>query len=562
MLESLAIKNVALIRNAMIAFDRGFNCLSGETGSGKSLIIDSLSLLLGEKADKTLISYGEDNAYVEAVFNTENKYVLDAMEDFGLDRENTIVISRKITADGKNECRVNGKVFTLSMLKKITLPMMDLHGQFQHQSLIKVQNHLTYLDDFAGKRVSELKQEFVNLHGKYVEINEELKSFSEDDNERAKLIDLYRYQIDEIENAAFKIGEDQELRDFHTMVCNGEKIADAINNSINILEGDSYIGGVVDGVSKLTSNLTAATRFTDKISELAERTHSVQIEVKDILDTLYTLKEELVFDEREVAEKESRLDMFNSFTKKYGKTIEDINIYLEKIKIEYDKLSNSEEYVDGLKKKKADLVNQLTYVGGLLSDERKIVAKSLECKIEAELHDLGMKNAVFAVQFTPRQLLLTDNLGLDEVEFMFSANKGIPVRPLSKIASGGEMSRLMLAIKTIVADKDFIDTMIFDEIDSGVSGNIANVLAQKMFNISKGRQIITVTHLPQICAMADSNFYISKASTENTTQTNIETLTLENKIKEVARLTGGNLSELALSHAKELIDFANDFKVE
>ncbi len=562
MLESLTIKNVALIRDGMIVFNSGFNCLSGETGSGKSLIIDSLSLLLGEKADKTIISHGENQAFVEAVFTTNNVNVLNSLDEFGLDRENTIIISRKITSDGKNECRVNGKMFTLSMLKKITQPLMDLHGQFQHQSLLKVSNHLPYLDGLADEKTTTLKSKFAELFAAYTGINKELIELTEDDRERQKLIDLYRYQIDEIKEANFKVGEDEELRAFHTLVCNSERISEALNTSINLLEGDSYIGGAVDQSSKIVSTLSNASKYTDKVSEILDRATSVQIELKDILDTLYSIKDDLLFDEREAAIKEARLDLFNAFTKKYGKTVEDINKYLSKITIEYDKLANSEEYIIKLKKEKEKLQSEILHVGGELSICRKTIATRLEEQIGNELHQLGMKNAVFKVQFINKDLDNFDAFGLDGIEFMFSANAGVPVRPLTKVVSGGEMSRLMLAIKNITAGKDSIETMIFDEIDSGVSGHIAGVLAEKMMSISKGRQIICVTHLPQICAMADHNFYISKSSDGKSTETNIEILNGKRKVEEVARLTGGALTEVALSHATELIAEANKQKAE
>lgn len=558
MLDSLTIKNVALIKQATISFDKGLNCLSGETGSGKSLIIDSLSLLLGEKADKTIISYGENFAYVEAVFTTTNVDALNVLEEFGLEKENTIIISRKITTDGKNECRVNGKMFTLSMLKNLTQPLMDLHGQFQHQSLLKVSNHLPFLDNLGDKNFIKLKREFVDLYNNYIQINSNLNELTEDDSERERLIDLYRYQIDEITEANFQEGEDEELKAFHTMVSNSEKIAEILNSSINLLEGDSYIGGAIEQTSKIKSSLASGTKYTDKIIDLSERIQSVNVELKDILDSLYLVKEDLVVDEREVLVKEARLDLLNSFTKKYGRTINDINNYLETISIEYDKLVNSAEIIEELKAKKSKILTQIKVVGDQLTNERKTLANTIEGKINAELQQLGMKNAIFKVNFVNDGDFNIS--GYDNIEFMFSANAGVPVRPLAKVASGGEMSRLMLAIKNIAAGKDGIETMIFDEIDSGVSGHIAGVLAEKMHDISKGRQIICVTHLPQICAMADINYYISKSTDGYNTQTNLEVLSSEKKVEEVARLTGGNKTELALSHAKELIEQANMYK--
>ena len=560
MLESLTIKNVALIKNGMIEFGLGFNCLSGETGSGKSLVVDSLSLLLGEKADKSMISYGETAAVVEAVFSTNNEKILQLMEDLGLEKENTIIISRKITTDGKNECRVNGKMFTLSMLKQITQPLMDLHGQFQHQALLKVANHLPFLDGMLGSQGKQLKLQFANLYAKLKDVNKQLKELTEDDSEREKLIDLYAYQIEEITEANFVVGEEEELKNFHTLVCNQEKIAELLNQSISLLDGDGYMGGIVEKTGTLASNLSSASAYTDKINELAERAYSANVELKDIYETLDDLKDELVLDSTEVEQKEARLDKLNSFKKKYGNSIEEINEYLSKIQTDYDRLINSTEIISELKKEKDQLVSAITECGEKLSQERKLAAKTFELGMKNELSELGMKNAKLEVQFNAKNIDTIDANGFDEVEFLFTANAGVPARPLTKVASGGEMSRLMLAIKNIAAGRDEIETMIFDEIDSGVSGEVAGVMAEKMYSISMGHQIICVSHLPQICAMADHNYYLSKSSDGVSTTTHIEILDENRKVEEVARLTGGKLSELALSHAKELILQANTYK--
>ena len=560
MLNSITIKNIALIDDMTISLDGGLNVLTGETGAGKSLIIDSISLLLGDKADKSLISYDKDYAYVEAIFSTDSNVILSLMQDMGLETENQIIISRKLYKEGKNECRVNGKSFTLSMLKKLVAPLMDLHGQFEHQSILDNKNQLEIIDSLGGKKLNDLKNDFAEKYARYKEIQSELESFTEDDSERERLIDLYNYQIDEITDANFKDGEEESLKEFRMQVINQEKIASALDNSVELSQnGMDGNGGLVEILTRLMNVLSQAKNYSKAIEELYERIDSAKIDISDIISELESQKDSLHFDEEEAKMNEERLDLLNSFKKKYGASIDAINEYLEKITKEKDRLVNAEEYIEELKREKQDLVAFLTKIGAELTSVRQQIAKDLEQKIKQELNSLALKNTSFEIAFNAVDVYSCDNTGLDQVEYMFSANAGQPVKPLNKIISGGEMSRFMLAVKNIIADIDKIDTMIFDEIDTGVSGVVAEELAKKLLSISRNHQVICVSHLSQVAAFATSHYYINKIVKDGKTRTILTKLKDTERINEIARLIGGTVSDHSLNHAKFMMQNAKDF---
>jgi len=562
MLSSLSIKNIALIENLTINLKEGLNVLTGETGAGKSLIIDSISLLLGERADKNLISTGKDFAYVEAVFEDLDSCVGEILESFGLEREDTIVISRKITAEGKNECRVNGKVFTLSMLKKLTAPLMDLHGQFEHQSLLKPSNHIKVLDDFNKDKIYPLMQEFQSILYELKDIKSELSSFEVDLAERERLIEIYGYQINEIESANFKIGEEEELKEFRVRVLSQEKILSSIKRALELSLGGGYGGASIsEMIGKISAEISSISPYLKEVENLSSRLDGVKYEIIDIIDNLESIKDNLYFNEFEAEENEKRLDMLSSMKKKYGATIEDINEYLLKIKQEYKKLESSEEIINELLERKEKLESRLGYIGGELTKVRQEVAVEFEKKMIEELISLGMKDASFKVNFIQRSIEEAQNDGLDKIEFLFTANAGQPLKPLSSVASGGEMSRLMLSIKNISGSEASAGTMIFDEIDTGVSGYIAGVIAEKLLSISKNHQVICVTHLAQIASFGNTHFYIEKHTVDGKTATAVREINDDDRIKEVARLIGGKITDHSLNHAKEMIvDGINFFR--
>ena len=554
MLQSLTIKNIALIDNLTIELGEGFNVLTGETGAGKSLIIDSLSLLLGEKADKSLVSYGENFATVEAVFYTEDEQILGRLEEFGLERENTIVITRKLSVDGKNECRVNGKTFTLSMLKSITAPLMDLHGQFQHQEILKETNQLFTLDEFGKLELKNAKEDYKKVYFELKSVKKQLSEFDFDVSGRERMLDLYRYQIAEIEDANFVQGEEEELKNYRMKVLSHEKIVSSLGRILGLFNGEND-DGLVSMVKKCDYEFGEILKYFPEQEELSSR-----YELQDIAESVESLLENMSFDEEKAAANEKRLDLLSSLKKKYGSTIDEINEYLASIKSEYEKLDTSAEKIEKLTADRERLTSELVLKAKKLTELRKKIATEFEKRVKSELDELSMKNAEFSISFSEKDVDSADETGLDKVEYLFSANSGQPLKPLSKIASGGEMSRFMLAVKNITADIDRVDTMIFDEIDTGISGNTANVLAEKLLKIGKKHQVICVTHLAQVASFGQTHFYISKSDVGGKTKTNLELLDAEKKVDEIARLIGGEVSEYSKNHAKLMIEASKNVK--
>lgn len=559
MLQSLTIKNIALIDSLTIELGVGLNVLTGETGAGKSLIIDSLSLLLGEKADRGLISYGENFASVEAVFHTELEEVLNKLEEFGLERENTIIISRKLSQDGKNECRVNGKAFTLSMLKCITAPLMDLHGQFQHQEILKETNQLKTLDDFGGEQIKQAKKDYKEQYYKLKEINKKLSGYNFDSRDREKLLDLYNFQINEIEEANFISGEEEKLKDFRMKVLNQEKIAMGLSRVCGMFDGSGESMGISDLLKRCDYEFSEIAKYMPEQEDLTNRLASARYELQDIAECMESLKNNLCFDEFEAEANEKRLDLLSSLKKKYGSNIDEINLYLKNIKSEYEKLVNSAEIIEKLTSEKTQIIANLKEKAAILSNLRKNIATIFEQKVLNELSELSMKNSSFKIDFVFGNEESADETGFDKIEFMFTANAGQPLRPLNKVASGGEMSRFMLSVKNITADSDRVDTMIFDEIDTGISGDTANVLAEKLSSTSKSHQIICVTHLAQVASFGDNHFYISKSTENEKTRTTLKLLSEEERVYEIARIIGGSISDFSLSHAKLMLENGKKF---
>ncbi len=554
MLQSLTIKNIALIDNLTIDLCEGFNVLTGETGAGKSLIIDSLALLLGEKADKSLISYGEQFASVEAVFQTDLEEVLNKLEDFGLEKENTIIIYRKLSVDGKNECRVNGKSFTLSMLKTITAPLMDLHGQFQHQELLREENQLRALDDFGGSELMLAKKAYMDVYFELKSTLKQLSGFNFDSRDREKMIDLYTYQINEIEEANFVEGEEESLKEFRIKVLNQEKIALSLDRVSSYFEGGGEVFGLLELVKKCDHELLDIIKYLPEQEELSKRLSSVRYEIEDIADVVESAKAGLEFDEGAAEANEKRLDLLTLLKKKYGANISEINSYLAKIKGEYEKLINSAEIVEKLEQQKEQLSENLIEKAAVLTQIRKNTASKLADSVKKELSELSMKNSEFYIQFNNLSIDSCDINGFDQIEFMFSANLGQPAKPLNKVASGGEMSRFMLAVKNITADIDHVDTMIFDEIDTGISGDTANVLAQKLASIGKNHQVICVTHLAQVASHGQNHYKITKFVDNGKTKTFVVKLGYDERIEEIARIIGGEVSDYSRQHAKLMLD--------
>lgn len=563
MISYLNIKNIAIIRELSLSLQDGLNILSGETGAGKSIIIDSINFVLGDRADRSLIRYGENMARVEVVFekiNNENE-VSELLNDAGIDFDDgTVIVSRLMTAD-RSECRINGRIVNLGFLRRVVGSMVDIHSQNEHQSLMKTANHIVLLDAFDEK-IGQKKDEYRALYNKYRSLCEEIDSFSSAD-ERARKLDLLSYQISEIERVCWNDAEEEEkLVADRNKYYNAQKITDSLVATGNALDDDT-VGGV-SALKNAMSELRSAIRYDQSLVELYDRIESLTIECEDIADTIEAKLDDYG-ENIDIERIEKRLSEIKSLKRKYGATIEDINEFYEKVSEEVKKLADAEELLADLNRKKVKLETRIISVVEELHEGRVKLAKAFSAAICKNLEELGMKNSLFEVSIEyPDKENIIDNLnlnGADEVEFMLSPNVGEPLKSLSKIASGGEMSRFMLALKNILAEVDMIDTLIFDEIDTGISGTIAKVVAKKLFDIAMKRQVIAITHLPQLASMADVNYLIEKKVVDEKTITDITELRDDEVYKEIMRLTGAvENSETGLAGAKELKAWANAYK--
>lgn len=561
MLRQLFIENIALIDKLELDLNAGLNILSGETGAGKSIIIDSLNFVLGERADKSLIRYGCDNAVVQAVFEEyDNDKVTAYLNDMGIDVEDVLILRRKMTVEGKNECRINGRVTTLSILKGLTELLVDIHGQHEHQSLLKASNHIALLDAIGEKKISKAKDKVADEHKKYVNLKREYRKYG-DLADRERKLDLLSYQIEEIEKANIKDGEEEELLDKRKRIRNMEKILSALEDAKSILEGYDQ-AGVCANIKNACSILNQISNYDDGVEELVDRLNSAKLEIEDISDSLGGMLDQLNFDARSAEKTEERLEVVRNIIRKYGGTFDAVQEFYNSAKEEADMLANASLTVEKLEKEIEKTNECLKNRAEELTKLRISTATTFEKAITKELADLGMAGSTFSVQ-----IQTTDDVdeigadGADTIEFLISPNAGEPLKPLAKIISGGEMSRFMLALKNIVAGIDGIGTMVFDEIDTGISGNISAVVAEKMCNISRNRQVIAVTHMPSLAAMADSHYLIAKSTTNGKTLTHITLL--DDDTDEVARLIGGNdYSQYAIPHAKEMKAWAQRYKTE
>ncbi len=559
MISTLTVENIALIDRLEVELKNGLNILSGETGAGKSIIIDAVSFVLGERADRSLIRYGTDYAVVEAVFSD---YLTPAVENYldevGIEAEEILIINRKMTVDGKNTCRINGKVTTLATLKKLTELLVDIHGQHEHQSLLNPSSHINLLDSLGDEKHSTLLDTVKELHKNYTSLKKEFNSFG-DEVQRLRRLDILSYQINEIENAEIQEGEEDELLEKRKRIRNIERILDALNNAKNTLDG--YDSGAISPALKTTiSTLSTISQYDARIDGLNERLEDTRVEIIDIANTVKSMLDELDFDRNGADRVEERLELVRMLQRKYGGNYPSLMEFYNTAKEEFETLSNAGERVAFLEKELENALIKLANACDKLTKSRKSIAATFERSILKELGDLGMAGSMFSVLIdsTDEPDNYTAN-GADKVEFLISPNVGEPLKPLAKIISGGEMSRFMLALKNILADVDHIGTMIFDEIDTGISGNISAVVSEKMCNISRKRQVIAVTHMPSLAAMADSHFLIVKSIQNDKTSTHLDLL--EDDTEEVARLIGGkDYSIHAIPHAKEMKAWAERYK--
>lgn len=564
MLSFLKIKNIALIDELEINFENGLNVITGETGAGKSIIIDSLNFVIGGKINKGIFRSGSTFVSVEAIFSNVNEEVKTILADFDIECDDEVLIKRKQTIEGKNEIRVNGSTVTVTMLKNITSKLVDIHGQHEHQAILQDKYHLQMLDNLLEEEIFTLKEEVAEEYSNLLAINKEIKTLGSSAANRERMLDLLQYQINEIEKAKLKPGEDDELTNRRMVMLNGERIATALKNACDYLDGD--FSSVVDSLKKANSELSNIIKFDESLDLYKERIESSRLELLDVSESLKDYLQTINFDQKEFDEIDARLDQIKLLKKKYGSTVEEVLAFLEKSKKEYDNLINSNEKIEKLFIEKRNKIALLYKLSKSLSEKRKTFAKTLEKTVCTQLVDLGMKNAKFIVDFNDAPTLdecenLLNANGYDVVKFMFSANLGQDIKPLADIISGGEASRFMLALKNIMADADKIATLVFDEIDTGVSGNMGYMVACKLANISKNHQVISVSHLPQICAMADAGYRSTKYVEDNLTKTKIERLKENEMLNEISRLSGGvEESNATAEHSKELRARCIDYK--
>ncbi len=563
MLLKLVIKNVALIDSAEILFTDGLNVLSGETGSGKSVIIESLNFVLGAKADKTLIRSGENECLVKAEFDVSNNdKIKEIFQELDIDEDDTLIVSRKFNLDGKSSIKINGSTVTVSMLKKFTAQLVDVHGQSEHFNLLKTSNQLDLIDKFGANEILDKKNILSKLFFEYKSLLKELDALGGDESQRQIRLDILNYQINEIESADIKENEEAELLTIKQKLSHQEKIINALSSIKNSINSEGGISDILGNTAKIMSSTTT---FSNEYLELYERIESVYSEIDDISETASNLLDDFDVSEFNADEIESRLEKIKTLKNKYGADYFQIQDFLINAKNERERLENFNDTANKLLSKKLTLQENLYQEYNNLSALRRKYSNEFSSNVLSELKELGMKNSSFEVSFN--DIVSKDECeynsanGFDKIEFTFSANKGEPLKPLSMIISGGEMSRFMLSIKSQTAKYNDISTFIFDEIDAGISGGVAKIVAQKFANISNNVQIIAITHLPQISAMADNNLLIEKVEKENKTLTSVKTLSESEKINEIVRLVGGSLdSETAINHAKELIQEANNYK--
>jgi len=564
MLLELEVKNFALIDELNITFNKGLNILTGETGAGKSIIIDAVNMAIGQRADRNFIRSGADKCMVQAMFSLKDSNNLDTvLEQYGIeiDSDNILIITREIYSNGRSICRINGIIVTQTILKIITQRLIDIHGQHEHQSLLNSNYHINMLDSYGGKEVLDLVASVSKQYNELQILQKKLSSICFDEMERERKIDLIKFQIDEIDLANLIPNEEEELKKQKNILSNSEKIYQTLSNTYEILYGDNLDISILDKLSNVVHAINGISSLDEKFSDFNNILEEVQYKLEDVTRDIRDYKDQIDFDPRILENMEIRLDLINILKRKYGNSVKEILQYKEKIESELWEFENSEEEIKRLKKEIDFKYKELEHVSLELSALRKIIAADFEKKITNILLTLNMGKIQFKVSFNNEDSRYSDikftSRGIDQIEFTISTNLGEPLKPLSKIASGGEMSRIMLAFKTILADVDNIPALIFDEIDTGISGRTAQIIGERLYDISNHHQIICITHLPQIAAMADQHYLIEKIEKGNNVKTTVEKLNKSRQIKEIGRLLGGELTDITIKHSEEMINQAH-----
>ena len=557
MLELLHIENIAIIEAADIEFAPGFNALTGETGAGKSIVIDSLSAVLGQRTSRELIRTGAEKAFVSAAFSG---MAPELTETLGIQPEadGTLLLQREIQTDGKNVCRVNGRPVTVGQLRALGARLLNIHGQHDGQQLLDEEQHIVYLDSFG--RVESLAITYAEKYKNFTDIRRQIGALQMDEAEKARRVDTLQYQIEELRRAKLTPGEEEELTARRGMLRNAEKFLDAVAGADYALNGDDSGGGALSALRQAQDALSGVRHLDDAFGQLYERLGEAYSEVYDIAATVEDKRGELDVSPGELDRVESRMDLLYRLKKKYGATVEDMLDYQARCEAELAQIEDVGDTLVRLEQALSKAEKEARQAAQALSDARKAAAEQLTAQILAELQQLDMGKIRFAVDFAEKPL---DSDGMDTVRFLMSANVGEELRPIHKIASGGELARIMLAMKNVLSEQDHVGTMVFDEVDTGVSGRAAQKVAEKMARISRRKQVLCVTHLPQLAAMADTHFSVEKGERGGRTYTEVRRLDREQRRRELARLTGGShVSQTMLDGAEELLVQAEKFRAE
>ncbi|WP_232696112.1 DNA repair protein RecN [Brevibacillus daliensis] len=571
MIHELTIRNFAIIKSTTISFRQGLNILTGETGAGKSIIIDALGLLLGDRSSAEFVRYGEKRAEVEGLFEIKPGHPAYAVcEGFGiqLDQDGMLVVRRDISSTGKSIIRVNGQLITLAMLRELGPWLVNVHGQHDHQSLMQADKHIRWLDAFGEHQLEKTKQEFGVLYHKYRKTAQDLARMAKNERELVQRIDLLSYQLNEIEKAKLVPGEDDKLMQQKKKWANIEKIFEGVQDAYASLYGDQR---GLEWLSHAMGELERIQQYDEQLAPVVEAISSAYYQVEDSVHQLRQMKDRLDFDPMLLVEVEGRLDQLSGLKRKYGKTVNEILEYAAAIQDELDDIQNYDNRLQQMEKALSEAEADLSVEALELSMLRRDLSKELARLIEEELKELHMERARFEIEVRQTHddkgieiegnRVRVNGRGIDNVEFMIAPNPGEPLRPLTRIASGGELSRVMLAIKSILAITEQVGTLIFDEVDTGVSGRAAQAIAEKLARVAKHRQVLCITHLPQVASMADAHFYIQKQMEENETSTKVSLMNEEERINELARMLGGaEVTEKTKEHAKEMILLGDERK--
>lgn len=564
MLLELYIKNFTIIDEIRIKFEEGLNVITGETGAGKSVILDAINLMMGERASSEYIKSGSDKAYIECVFKCDSEDVLKKLEKWGIEQnEGILIVSRELSAKGRNICRINGNNVTVSMLNELSSHLVDMHGQHEHQTLLNPDNHLKFLDLLGDEELIDLKHKVFNTYKKYSDLIKRLKQLKEKERDRAKRLDFIEYQIDEIEKAKLQEEEDILLENEKKKVENAEKIFNLTAENYNLLYDSSDHPCVIDQLSRVIRNLEHLSDFDAYFSEVLNDLREVLYKIEDCSYRLRDYLESIEFDPKKLDEIQIRLNVINQLKRKYGESVSEILNTLKELKKERHELIQLNVNYEELQHDINELQIELIEWAKALSIKRKKVAKTLEDKVVKELKELGMKNSKFQVGFSmiddkngiemDKNNVKIDSNGFDVVEFLISTNPGEPLKPLAKIVSGGELSRIMLALKTVLAETYLVPTLIFDEIDTGIGGKTAHAVSQKLSEISKNHQVICVTHLAQIACRGNNHLFIEKTMSRNKTSIKIKKLNYKERIRELARMIDGTLTQASIDTATQLL---------